>query len=83
MWIIDGIITQMTLMFYVIACFLKVDAAGRCIIVLKKKKNFFKKRTAELRSERKAGVTLKKERRPLAEGKACAKALCQERACVD
>lgn len=38
MWIIDGIITQMTLMFYVIACFLKVDAAGRCIIVLKKKK---------------------------------------------
>ena len=45
MWIIDGIITQMTIMFYVIACFLKVDAAGRCIIVSKKKKkNFFKKR---------------------------------------
>ena len=38
MWIIDGIITQMTIMFYVIACFLKVDAAGRCIIVSKKKK---------------------------------------------
>ena len=58
----------MTIMFYVIACFLKVNAAGRCIIV-SKKKNFFKKRTAGLRSERKAGVTLKKERRPLAEGK--------------
>ena len=27
----------MTIMFYVIACFLKVNAAGRCIIVSKKK----------------------------------------------
>lgn len=47
----------MTIMFYVIVCFLKVDAAGRRIIVSKntslrkKKKNIFKKRTAGLRSE--------------------------------